>query len=151
MKFFKVIFGIILIFSSVDALSEPLPCRAFNGQAVPYIANPNLNDVGVAHRTYNGQPIIQINPNVVRPLPEYVRQFWYAHECAHHAVHPSRNSEVTADCWAIKTIRNLGIIRHRNQVSGLLNYISTLPGNIQTGHLPGPARAGNLYACFSSP
>ncbi|AKE51136.1 hypothetical protein [Kangiella geojedonensis] len=151
MKILKLIVTLIAIFAGVEVIAAPLPCKAFNGQPVPYYANPNLSNVGVAHMTRNGQRIIQINPNVVGPLPEYVRQFWYAHECAHHALHPAQNSEVAADCYAIKNLRNIGVIRFRNQVSGLLNYISTLPGSVQTGHLPGPARANNLYACFSAP
>ena len=142
---------LLLLFISFNVLADPLPCTSFNGIQVPYIANPNLNNVGVAHKMYNGQPIIQINPNVVAPLPEYVRQFWYAHECAHHALPPSLNSEISADCYAIKAIRNIGVITHPQQIGVLLNYISQLPGSIQTGHLPGPARAKNLYACFNTP
>lgn len=151
MKLFKLGLFIILCTASLSVSAEPLPCTSFNGIPVPYIANPGLNNVGVAHRMYNGQPVIQINPNIVAPLPEYVRQFWYAHECAHHALHPSQNSEVTADCWAIKAIRNIGIINHPSQIDVLLNYISGLAGSIQTGHLPGPARAQNLYGCFNTP
>lgn len=149
MKMISTILSLSILIVSVQA--DPLPCTSYNGIQVPYIANSNLNNVGVAHKMYNGQPIIQINPNVIGQLPEYVRQFWYAHECAHHALHPVFNSEVNADCWAIKSIRNIGIINHPQQINSLLNYISTLPGNVQTGHLPGPIRAQNLYACFNSP
>lgn len=147
----KVVLAGLLFLSATSALAQPLPCSSFQGIPVPYIADPTLNNVGVAHRMQNGQPIIVINPNVVSPLPEYVRQFWYAHECAHHAFHPAYNSEMNADCYAIKAIRNIGIISNHHQVGVLLNYISTLPGNIMTGHLPGPARAQNLYACFANP
>ncbi len=147
----KICIFIFLLNISFDVLASPLPCTSYFGIPVPYLANPNLNDVGVANTMYNGQPVIQINPNVVGSLPEYVRQFWYAHECAHHALHPSLNSEISADCYAIKAIRNIGIINHPQQIGGLLNYISHLPGSIQTGHLPGPARAQNLYACFNTP
>ncbi|MEA5347362.1 hypothetical protein VB509_24650, partial [Vibrio parahaemolyticus] len=62
---------------------------------------------------------------------------------------PQQNSEVNADCWAIKTIRNLGIIQNQQQITQLLNYIFTLPGSMQ-GHLPGPARAQNIYWCFNT-
>ena len=151
MKLFRASLFMVCFAISLNTSAAPLPCTSYNGVPVPYIANPNLNNVGVAHRMRNGQPIIQINPNVVAPLPEYVRQFWYAHECAHHALHPSRNSEVAADCYAIKAIRSIGIINHPQQIRVLLNYISRLPGSIQTGHLPGPARARNLYTCFNSP
>lgn len=151
MKYFNFVVLFFLLSISFKAFSAPLPCTSFSGIQVPYIANPNLNNVGVAHTMHNGQPIIQINPNVVGPLPEYVRQFWYAHECAHHALHPAQNSEIAADCYSIKAIRNIGIINNPQQIGALLNYISTLPGSMQTGHLPGPARAQNLYACFNTP
>ena len=146
-----IILFFAIFFTSEIAIAQPLPCTSFQGYPVPYIANPFLNNVGVAHTMQNGQPVIQINPNIVNQLPEYVRQFWYAHECAHHALHPHQNSEIAADCFAIKTIRSIGIIHHPQQINVLLNYISTLPGSWQTGHLPGPARAQNLFACFSTP
>jgi len=150
MKCFIFVALLLLLTVSLKAFSAPLPCYSFRGIPVPYISNPNLNNVGVAHTMYNGQPIIQINPNVLGPLPEYVRQFWYAHECAHHALNPLKNSEVNADCYSIKAIRNIGIITHPQQIKTLLNYISTLQGSVQTGHLPGPERAGNLYACLNT-
>lgn len=141
----------LLFFATSSAFAQPLPCASFLGVHVPYIQDPTLNNVGVAHTMQNGQPVIVVNPNVVGPLPEYVRQFWYAHECAHHALHPMQNSEISADCYAIKAIRNIGIISNPQQVAVLLNYISTLPGNGMTGHLPGPERAQNLYACLATP
>ncbi|MDP3511672.1 MAG: hypothetical protein Q8S20_02890 [Sulfuritalea sp.] len=141
----------LLFVTPIPVLAQPLPCSSFTGIPVPYIPNPALNNVGVAHTMQNGQPVIVMNPNVVGPLPEFVRQFWYAHECAHHALHPMHNSEMNADCYAIKAIRNIGLISNPQQVGFLLNYISTLPGNIMTGHLPGPARAQNMYACFATP
>ncbi len=142
---------VVLWLSSITVFAQPLPCTTFNGIPVPYFSDPTLNNVGVANRMQNGQPYIVINPNVVGSLPEFVRQFWYAHECAHHALHPSLNSEMNADCYSIKAIRNIGLVTSSQEVGFLLNYISTLPGNINTGHLPGPARATNVYACFASP
>ncbi|WP_395668974.1 hypothetical protein [Rhodoferax sp.] len=147
----NVVLAALLLFVTTSTFAQPLPCTSFSGIPVPYISDPTLNNVGVAHTMQNGQPIIVMNPNVVGPLPDYVRQFWYAHECAHHALHPMQNSEVNADCYAIKAIRNIGIISNQQQISTLLNHISTLPGNIMTGHLPGPARAQNLYVCFATP
>jgi hypothetical protein len=151
MKYVSLAALFLLLSLPVKVFSAPLPCTSFNGFYVQYISNPNLNNVGVAHTLHNGRPVIQINPNVVGPLPEYIRQFWYAHECAHHALHPSINSEENADCYTLKAIRNIGIINHPQQIKNLLDYISTLPGNIKTGHLPGQARAQNLYNCFNSP
>lgn len=140
----------LLLFTPLAVSADPLPCISFSGVPVPYIPNPMLNNVGVAHTMQNGQPVIVINPNVVSPLPEFVRQFWYAHECAHHALNPMNNSEINADCYAIKALRNYGIISNPQQIGLLLNYISGLAGNSMTGHLPGPARAQSIYACFAT-
>jgi hypothetical protein len=151
-RMIKTIFLLALsLFLTHTVSAQPLPCRSFDGVFVPYIFDQTLQDVGVARRIQNGQPIIIINPNVVGPLPEFVRQFWYAHECAHHALLPSQNSEINADCYAIKAIRNIGIVVNQQQVGYLLNSIAALPGNLYTGHLPGPARAQNLYNCFANP
>jgi hypothetical protein len=147
-KFLLLVFG---FFASLPTLSQPLSCTSFQGIAVPYIANAALPDVGVAHRTMNGRPVIQVNPMVLAGLPEVVRQFWYAHECAHHALHPALNSEVNADCWAVKTLRNIGVVRGAWDVQALLTGVGDLPGNMMTGHLPGPARAQNLYYCVNTP
>ncbi|EPF7755465.1 hypothetical protein ACSVMW_004531 [Vibrio parahaemolyticus] len=149
MKSVNLVISIFSILLSFGGNATPLPCTAYNGVPVQYVANPQLNNVGMANVMMNGQPIIQLNPNVINQLPYQVRQFWYAHECAHHALFPHQNSEVNADCWAIKTIRNLGIIQNQQQITQLLNYISTLPGSMQ-GHLPGPARAQNIYWCFNT-
>ncbi|MGI2865281.1 hypothetical protein [Vibrio alginolyticus] len=131
MKRVNLVISIFSILLSFGGNATPLPCTAYNGVPVQYIANPQLNNVGMANVMMNGQPMIQLNPNVINQLPYQVRQFWYAHECAHHALFPQQNSEVNADCWAIKTIRNLGIIQNQQQITQLLNYISTLPGSMQ--------------------
>lgn len=121
-----------------------------HGIPVPHIPNPMLPDVGVAHTLVNGQPVIQMNPAVLMKLPPVVQQFWFAHECAHHALAPFMNSEVNADCWAIRALRHTGVVQGPADVQVLLASIAQLPGSMQ-GHLPGPARAQNLFYCVNTP
>ncbi len=145
----KIVLTCLFLFSTISAFPQPY-CLSFQGIPVTYVADTTLETAGSAYLK-DGQPFIAINPNIVNALPAHVQQFWYAHECAHHALHPTQNSEVNADCYAIKRIRNLGIITNFRQIDNLLHHISTLSGSIQTGHLPGPERAQHLYSCFVTP
>ena len=127
-------------------------CSSYDGFKVPFVANyatPGVGNPGMAARTVNGKPYVYINPNVTDPLPGLIVQFWFAHECAHHALPPQLNSESNADCYAIKNLRNLGLIYNPQQVQWMFQYLSTLPGSMM-GHLPGPARAQNIYACLNT-
>ncbi|GAB2191081.1 hypothetical protein [Sessilibacter sp. MAH2] len=129
-----------------------MPCTSFAGELVPFVANyatPGIGNPGMAARTYNGQPYIYINPNVTDPLPDLIVQFWFAHECAHHALPPHLNSEINADCFAVRNLRNIGLVNNAQQVQWMFEYLSGLPGSMM-GHLPGPARAQNIYQCLNT-
>ncbi len=154
MKKIITIFALMLLGALLPNSSyaqSPLPCRSFDGFQVPYIVNPQLNDVGRAYRDGYGNPIIEINPNVLAYYTPLTKQFWFAHECGHHALYPQQNSEPSADCFAVKNLRSLGMMTYEQDVDDMLWQISQLPGNYQTGHLPGPARAQNMYICLTQP
>lgn len=124
----------------------PMTCTAHNGAPVLIISNPALNNVGIAHRMWNGQPVIQLNPNVTRQFSPLVAQWWFAHECAHHALPPGQNSESNADCFGIRELRRVGLLRHPSQLRSFFYELGHLPGS-RTGHLPGPARAQSIAQC----
>jgi len=152
----RSLFCYLVVFLSITAWSlpvlaqnQPLPCRSYQGYPVRYIADPQLNNVGVATTDGYGNPVIIMNPNVVNSFPPLARQFWFAHECAHHAMAPNMNNETNADCFAVRNLRSIGMMRSRRDIDDMLDSISRLPGNIMTGHLPGYARAANMYACLS--
>jgi hypothetical protein len=121
----------------------PVSCTSFNGHPVAFIPNFYLQDVGRAVPGY--PPIIELNPNVLANLTPKMQLFWYAHECAHHVLGPL-NTEINADCWAIKTLRNQGFIVS-SDIAQLQQQIVNTPGSIW-GHLPGRQRAMLFLDCF---
>ena len=134
---------------SVNVRGLQMNCTSFAGEPVAIFLDRSLNNVGVATRTYNGAPVIVINPNVTNNFSNIVTQWWFAHECSHHALHPSMNSESNADCLAIRMMRNYGILRHPAQLHQFAYELANLPGS-PTGQLPGPARAQHIANCAMS-
>ena len=126
-------------------------CSDFRGLPVASILNPALPDVAMASLAPNGAPIIQYNPNVLITLSPQTRMFFYAHECAHHALaHMARNipfrQEQEADCWAIQTLVQRGIFTLQGDVAAVQRDLAFSPGDWT--HVPGPQRQFNLQACL---
>ena len=126
----------------------PMHCTSYYGEPVLIVSNPQLNNVGVAHRIINGQPVIQLNPNVTQQYSALVAQWWFLHECAHHALPPQMNSETNADCFSIRQLRDLGLLVHPAQMQEFWFQLRNLPGS-SSGHLPGPMRVENMRRCLS--
>jgi len=126
-------------------------CSDFRGIAVASIMNTNLPDVAAANWAPNGAPIIMYNPYVLARLSPQTRLFFYAHECAHHALgHAIRSipfhQEQEADCWGIRTLVARGALNGSQDVMAVQNDLSFSPGDWT--HVPGPRRAINLRACL---
>lgn len=130
----------------VNVRGVSMHCTSHFGEPVAIYLNDQLNNIGVATRQYNGVPIIVINPNVTNQFSNLVTQWWFAHECAHHALHPQWNSESNADCFAVKQLVKFGIINHPQQLNAFYYELSSLPGS-PMGHLPGSIRAQNIAQC----
>ena len=126
-------------------------CVDFRGVPVASLLNGGLNDVAMATWAPNGGPVIQYNPNVLIRLSPQTRMFFYAHECAHHALaHGIRNipfsQEPEADCWAIRNLVGRGALNVVRDVAAVQGDLSFSPGDWT--HVPGPRRAINLRACL---
>jgi hypothetical protein len=126
-------------------------CADFRGVPVASVLNPGLADVAAASWAPNGAPLIQYNPNVLVRLAPQTRTFFYAHECAHHALaHGVRNipfqQEQEADCWAIQTLVARGILDRDRDVALIQSDLSLSSGDWT--HVAGPQRAFNLAACL---
>lgn len=121
-------------------------CTSYYDEPVAIFLNYQLNNVGVATRQFNGAPVIVFNPDVTDQYSDTVTQWWFAHECAHHALAPQWNSESNADCLAVKQLAQFGIIYNQQQLNAFYQELSTLPGS-PMGHLPGPIRAQNIEQC----
>lgn len=156
--YFAMVVGIFLFSIGSSAQAQhiiggmPVTCNDFRGIPVILVPNPNLNDVGMATLGPQGQPIMMLNPNVISSLPPVMQLFWYAHECAHHALGHIINRNITneaeADCLAIKIGRDQGWFPPQafQQLIIMLGNNSGSPW----GHLPGPMRIQNMMNCYSS-
>ena len=128
-------------------------CVAAGGQAVLFVVNAGLNDVGRATR---GNPMIGIPPKIemntqlLSQYPAKLQLFWYGHECAHHAlghtVFFTPAHEAAADCWSIRTIEQEGFVT-KDDVAGFGPYFAKNP-SLPWSHLPGPARTTHFMECY---
>lgn len=122
----------------------PMHCVAGNGQLAALYIDPSVNQfIGIASN--GGYPTIRLGPGFFNNVPPFVAQFWFLHECAHHSV---GGSEAAADCFAIRNMRALGLVRHPGQVQQLMQQISGMAGTSR--HLPGRQRAQLVYQCLNS-
>jgi hypothetical protein len=125
-------------------------CIDFRGIPVASVADMRVQDVAIATYAPNGRPVILYNANVLRWLAQPTRIFFYAHECAHHALghgvsgHPM-TIEQEADCWAIRELASRDIISPLD-FRTIQNDIARFGQGDRT-HLPGPQRAANLGLC----
>jgi hypothetical protein len=129
----------------------PVYCSDFRGFPVFLISNPNLQDVGMATLGPSGEPVMILNPIIMNSLAPELQLFWYAHECAHHALGHVANrtpfNEAEADCWAVVTGRDQGWFPPQ-AFQGLISILGNNPGSAW-GHLPGPKRIRNMMRCYS--
>lgn len=134
----------------VNVRGVPMNCRSAFGEPVAVYLNQQLGNVGIASRSNtNGTPYIVINPNVTNQYSDLVTQWWFAHECGHHALPPAANSEVNADCFGIRELRRVGLLNHPAQLESFTYELANLPGS-PMGHLPGPLRAQRIAQCALS-
>ena len=93
-------------------------CRDFRGIEVASVPS-NVNNVAVAALAQNGAPVIYYNPQVLSYFHPVTQEFWYLHECAHHALAHTIGSahpfvrEKAADCWAIHTMYRVGALNRQ--------------------------------------
>lgn len=124
----------------------PMSCKANSGVQVAIYVDYSLDNIGVARTAPNGAPIIVLNPNVISRYSPIVKQWWFAHECAHHALGPW-NNETNADCFGAKELVKFGILNNNSQLQSFVNELASLPGSLQSGHLPGYERAMRIASC----
>jgi len=126
-------------------------CRDINGFAVASIRNDAIDDIAMA-TIYNGSPVIFYNVRVLAWTSPATRRFFYAHECAHHALGHTLGAsyptlrEQQADCWAIQTLVAARQVSAAD-LQAIQFDISRL-GRGDWSHLPGPQRAINLNSCL---
>lgn len=133
----------------------PLSCSSHYGEPVPiYVDDSVYQNIGIAARNpMNGAPYIIISPSFLNQVTYQAAVFWFYHECAHHALaigvgSQSQGAEVNADCYAIRAMRNHGLVRNQYDFDAIISSIVGMPGTQQ--HLPGPYRAQHLWNCLNT-
>jgi hypothetical protein len=124
-------------------------CRDANGERVLAVNTTRLNNVGMAGRI-RGRPVILFNPVIMRRFQPATRTFWFYHECAHHALghslgHRPASRERDADCWAIRQMRQRGLLTSA-RLRTIEQDLYPLAGDGYL-YLPGPQRAAYVGYC----
>jgi len=128
-------------------------CVDAAGQPVPSIADPTL-ERGFVTRVEHGRAVIRYNTAVPAGLPDHVRLFFYAHECARLELGLAPDVPRTvgdawrADCRALDAIVASGLMAPR--------YVARLQDDLvltdaEWDALPGPQREIDLPACARVP
>lgn len=100
-----------------------------------------------------GQPTIRYNPALLPGLPPAARQFFYAHECARHALGDAARADPPlararrADCVGLAALLASGLLT-RGEIAGLQSQL--VFSNDEWERLPGPPRSFDLAACRSA-
>jgi hypothetical protein len=124
-------------------------CVDARGNAVRSLADPSLQKA-FETRVENGATVIRYNPAVPAALPDHVRLFFYAHECARlelgqEADAPRNVGDAwRADCRALDTILGSGLMSPQ--------YVARLQDDLMLTEaewdaMPGPQREIDLPSC----
>ena len=126
-------------------------CVDINGRQVALQKTPGTNNF-YATATAGGWPIILWDPVKASQFSKETQTFFYAHECAHHALgHTYKQiinaKENQADCWAIRALVSDGTF-NRSHVRQVKKELAEIPGDWWE-YLPGHQRAFNFDACLA--
>lgn len=132
----------------------PVNCTSHYGEPVAIFSDDSVyQNIGIASRIQGGRPIMVLSPTFMNQIPPQAAVFWFAHECAHHALPigigtQNRQAELNADCFAIRNMRNWGLIRNRRDFEAVISTVVGMAGTSM--HLPGPSRARLLWDCLNT-
>jgi len=131
-------------------------CFDYYKRPVLNVKNDTLNDVAFSdllrHRGVDVGPMIILNTKLLNKLKKPSRQFFIAHECAHHALghlyfrRSNEQAEQQADCHALRTlIRRSGFtLKDIEAVQSDMRIF----GRASHSHLKGNERAIELMKCI---
>jgi hypothetical protein len=126
-------------------------CVDARGDAVASTRDDLLPAVALAS-IEGGKRTVRYNPAVLPRLTPRARFFFYAHECARHALDQPMGAARTlaraqrADCWALATLQRSGALDASElalqELASELNF-----SEAEWRSLPGPPRTFDLAAC----
>lgn len=127
-------------------------CVDAQGQSVESIADPSMSVVALAG-VESGRPVIRHNAAVLPQLTPQARLFFFAHECARHALAqpldkaPALDDAQRADCWAIGALRASQTFADDHAERALEAELNL--SDEAWPSLTGPPRTFNFAACVS--
>ncbi|MCK6515674.1 hypothetical protein L6R46_11550 [Myxococcota bacterium] len=130
------------------------PCRdPATGQFIPYVPDPGVSSetVAMATRAPNGAAVVVYNPQAVAAMSAPMRDFTSAHECGHHALGHTLGRispfvELEADCFAARSLRDLGRLDSDAQMA-IEEELSAFPGDGL--HPDGTVRVASVRQCLA--
>ncbi|KHD87724.1 MAG: hypothetical protein OM95_12970 [Bdellovibrio sp. ArHS] len=152
MRFF---IGLAILFTGLQSIAYPGidQCWDINNKPVSIQQTVALGQAAESN-IINGLPTILLHPQMMGQYPHDVQQFIVAHECAHHRqghvvrVHFGGSlpitSEFDADCMAIKTLKDLGLL-NAFVLRNIQTFLSSL--HADATHPGGTHRAQYAQQC----
>jgi hypothetical protein len=130
-------------------------CIDAKGIAVLWREDRGIRDLAQALFDKQGRPTVEHNPSRMKYLNELTRTFFYAHECAHHALGhlygavQGVDKEQQADCWAVLTLKENGSLGEEG-LETIKQDLGTV-ARADVNHSAGLRRASNLKWCLTEP
>ena len=144
MKSFKLLLVVFFCFPYTASAQQVLGPRPIIG-GIPVSCFGAVTIVAPVNDIAKALPgRIILNPALFN-YPPVNQVFVYAHECGHQVV---GSNETAADCWAIKTMRNQGLLPPQ-LTPAVAQMFANSPGDWT--HAPGPIRIQNMATCYNSP
>lgn len=128
-------------------------CVDSKGVAVRWEESSKIGDLAQATWDKKKRPVVEYNPGKMRFLREVSRNFFYAHECAHHALGhlyggvQGVDKEQQADCWAVHRLKQDEKLQE-GDLEAIQMDLSKI-GRSDENHSAGVRRAGNLKWCLT--
>lgn len=133
----------------------PLSCTASSGQLASLTLSEKAREYAGGRAILSPGPNIMLSPSYLNGMPPLSAFFLFYHECAHLALPIgvgalSPKKESYADCYAIKKMREHGLVKSWEEFSEATAYLRTLTAS-KKGHLPGPERVKDAAKCAKLP
>lgn len=123
---------------------ETFTCQAWDGRWAVFQVRYDLETIGRAYRRQDLTPVIEVNPAQLSMFSTPVAQWWVAHECAHHQLRATQNTERRADCiaaqWLARKASVLG-----TELDTFHAELNSLQGD--STHDAGAERAATVKKC----
>jgi len=147
------------VLPSIKLHGVPVSCTADGGKRVPLIISDKAikKGGGLARVDSVNGPTLMLSPTYLNTWPRLAAFNLFYHECAHLALpigkglqENKEQQERTADCYAIKKMREHGLISSMEEFKEATSFLRKQKATSE-GHLPGPERVRLAAKCAKIP